>query len=84
MNLSRFYKPQNSDLLHIADNWDDVQPLALGVDGVQTTNKMFQEYFECLRKAQHGLSLEHIWSRLDEESLGNCLDDLSENEMEIF
>ena len=84
VNLSRLYIPQYPDLFHIADNWDDVQPLALGVHSVQASNKMFQEYFECLRKAQHGLSLENIWSRLDEESLGNCLDDLSENEMEIF
>ena len=60
VNLSRLYIPQYPDLFDIADNWDDVQPLALGVDSVQASNKMFQEYFECLRKAQHGLSLKYL------------------------
>ena len=60
MNLSRLYVPKHPDLFHIADNWDDVQPLALGVDSVQASNKMFQEYFECLRKAQHGFSLKYF------------------------
>ena len=34
---------QHPDLLHVADDGVDVQPLALGVDGVEAAHQMLQK-----------------------------------------
>lgn len=48
---------QYPDLLYVADEGVDVQPLALGVDGVEAAHQVLQEQLECLRQTEHSLAL---------------------------
>ena len=49
---------QNADLFDVADERNDVQTLQFGVDGVQASDQMFEEQFECLRQAQHRFAVD--------------------------
>ena len=46
-------------LLNIADHGAELEPLALGVDGVQPPHQVLQEQLEDLRQAQHRLVTDH-------------------------
>ena len=48
-----------SHLLHVADHGGELEPLALGVDGVQPPHQVLQEQLEDLRQAQHRLVTDH-------------------------
>ena len=50
---------EHPDLLHVADDGVDVEPLALGVDGVEAAHQVLQEQLECLRQAEHGFALKY-------------------------
>ena len=51
--------PQDSDLLHVADHGHHLQPLALGVDGVEAAHQVLQEQLECLRQTEHSFAIDH-------------------------
>ena len=51
--------PEDSDLLHVADHGHHLQPLALGVDGVEAAHQVLQEQLECLRQTEHSLAVDH-------------------------
>ena len=50
---------QDSHLLHVADHGHHLQPLALGVDGVEAAHQVLEEQLECLRQAEHCLAIDH-------------------------
>ena len=50
---------EHPDLLHVADDGVDVEPLALGVDGVEAAHQVLQEQLECLRQAEHSFALKY-------------------------
>ena len=60
-------------LLHIADHWGEFKPLALGVDGVQTSHQVLQEQLEGLGQAEHRLVVDHEGGDL----LAPVVDDLA-------
>ena len=45
--------PEHPDLLYVADQGSDLQPLALGVHGVEAAHQVLQEHLECLRETKH-------------------------------
>lgn len=47
---------QNANLLHIADQRDNVQPLQLRVDSVKSSHEVLQEELKGLRQTQHGVA----------------------------
>ena len=50
---------QHPHLLHVADHWCHLQPLALGVHCVQSTHQVLQEQLKCLRQTQHSFAIDH-------------------------
>ncbi len=50
---------KNSDLLNVANDRGDFQPLQLGIDGMESTDQMLEEQFEGLGQAEHGLAGDH-------------------------
>ena len=55
---------QDAHLLHVADEWDDVESLEFGVDGVEAADQMFEEELESLWQAEHRLSVDDESSHL--------------------
>ena len=51
--------PKDSDLLYITNKRHDLQPLELGVDGVEPPHQVLQEHLKGLGEAQHGFTLKN-------------------------
>jgi len=51
--------PEDANLLNVADDGDDLQPLQLGVDRVQTSDEVLEEKLEGLWQTEHRLSGDH-------------------------
>ncbi len=49
--LDRSKTTQYSDLFHITYNWNDIETLQFGIDGVQSPDKVLEKQFKCLGKA---------------------------------
>lgn len=62
-----------ANLFDVAHEWHDVQPLELGVDGVQSADQVLEEKLECLRQAQHRVASDHERGHL----LATVLDQLA-------